>query len=48
VKKDLLRTGPPTAVVDVVKLQNQLECSGSAEIATLMIRKPEQQDINWK
>lgn len=48
VKKDLLRTGPPAGVLDVVKLQNQLECNGSAEIATLMIRKPEQQDINWK
>ena len=44
----LLRTSPPDGVVDVAKLIAQLECSGSAELATEMIRKPEQQDINWK
>jgi hypothetical protein len=48
VKKDLLRTSPPDGVVDIAKLIAQLECSGSAELATQMIRKPEQQDINWK
>jgi hypothetical protein len=48
VKKDLLRTSPPDGVVDIAKLLAQLECSGSAELATQMIRKPEQQDINWK
>lgn len=46
VKKDLLKTAP--GVVDVLKLRDQLACSGSAELATEMIRKPEQQDINWK
>jgi hypothetical protein len=48
VKKDLLRTSPPDGVVDIAKLLAQLDCSGSAELATEMIRKPEQQDINWK
>ena len=47
VKKDLLRAVPPAGVVDVAKLREQLQCSGSAELATQMIRKPEQQDINW-
>lgn len=47
VKKDLLRVAPPAGVVDIIKLQAQLQCSGSAELATEMIRKPEQQDINW-
>jgi hypothetical protein len=48
VKKDLLKTASPAGVVDIAKLREQLECSGSAELATQMIRKPEQQDINWK
>ena len=48
VKKDLLRTASPAGVVDVAKLRDQLACSGSAELAAEMIRKPEQQDINWK
>ena len=45
VRKDLLRA--PEGVVDIAKLREQLESSGSAEMATDMIRKPEQQDINW-
>ena len=45
VRKDLLRA--PEGVVDITKLREQLESSGSAEMATDMIRKPEQQDINW-
>lgn len=48
VKKDLLRAAPPGGVVDIAKLREQLSCSGSAELATEMIRKPEQQDIKWK
>ncbi len=45
VRKDLLRG--PEGVVDIAKLRQQLESSGSAEMATDMIRKPAQQDINW-
>jgi len=47
VRKDLLRNAAPAGVVDIAKLREQLECSGSAELAIEMIRKPEQQDINW-
>ncbi len=45
VRKDLLRA--PEGVVNIAKLREQLESSGSAEMATDMIRQPEQQDINW-
>jgi hypothetical protein len=48
VRKDFLRAAPPAGVVDIAKLRDQLQSSGSAELATEMIRKPEQQDINWK
>lgn len=48
VKKDLLKTAAPAGVVDLAKLREQLACNGSAELAVEMIRKPEQQDINWK
>ena len=47
VRKDLLRAASPAGVVDIAKLRDQLESSGSAELATEMLRKPEQQDINW-
>jgi hypothetical protein len=47
VKKDLIRTGPTTGVVEIAKLQEQLTSSGSAELATQMIRKPEEQSIKW-
>jgi len=46
VRKDLLRAAL-SGVVDIAKLREQLQSSGSAEFATEMIRKPEQQDINW-
>jgi hypothetical protein len=46
VKKDLLRSQPP-GVVDIAKLQEQLTTAGSAEFATQMIRKPEEQSITW-
>lgn len=48
VKKDLLRPGEPSGVVEIAKLQQQLASAGSAEFATQMIRKPEQQEIVWK
>jgi hypothetical protein len=47
VKKDLIRTGPTTGVVEIAKLQEQLTSRGSAELATQMIRKPEEQSIKW-
>lgn len=46
VKKNLIRSGP-TGVVDVAKLQVELASAGSAELATEMIRKPEEQSIAW-
>lgn len=47
VKKNLLRSGPTSGVVDVAKLQVELASTGSAELATEMIRKPEEQSIAW-
>jgi hypothetical protein len=34
-------------VVDIAKLQEQMTVVGSAEFATQMIRKPEEQSIKW-
>jgi hypothetical protein len=45
VKHDLLRSS--AGVVDVAKLQEQLTSTGSAEFATQMIRRPEEQSIRW-
>ncbi|HKG47205.1 MAG TPA: hypothetical protein VKB02_10785 [Pyrinomonadaceae bacterium] len=47
VKNDLLRSGPHAGVVDIAQLQQQLTSAGSAEFATQMIRKPEEQSIKW-
>ena len=47
VKETLLRAGPVGGVVDLANLQVELTTSGSAELATEMIRKPEQQSITW-
>ena len=44
---DLLRGGPVGGVVDVAKLQTELASAGSAEFATQMLRKPEEQTIIW-
>jgi hypothetical protein len=46
-KKNLLRAGPVSGVVDITKLQVELTTAGSAELATEMIRKPEEQSIAW-
>ena len=46
-KKNLLRAGPAGGVVDIAKLQVELTTAGSAELATEMIRKPEEQSIAW-
>jgi hypothetical protein len=47
VKKGLARNGAPGGVLDILKLRDQLASAGSAELATEMIRKPEEQSINW-
>ena len=47
VKKDLLRTESPAGVVEIEKLKNQLTVTGSAEFATQMIRRREEQSIKW-
>jgi hypothetical protein len=47
VKKDLLRAGALSGVVDVAALRDQLASAGSAEFAAQMIRKPEEQAIVW-
>lgn len=46
VKNNLIRNGAP-GVVEIAKLGNQLTSSGSAELATQMIRKREEQTITW-
>ena len=45
VKKQILRN--EGGVVDIAKLREQLLSAGSAELATEMIRKPEEQSIKW-
>ncbi|HYV13297.1 MAG TPA: hypothetical protein VE980_20500 [Pyrinomonadaceae bacterium] len=45
VKKQILRNDG--GVVDIAKLRDQLLSAGSAELATEMIRKPEEQSIKW-
>jgi len=47
IKKNLLRAGPTGGVVDITGLQVELTTNGSAELATEMVRKPEEQSIAW-
>lgn len=47
VKGSLLRPGRTGGVVEIAKLQEQLKSTGSAEFATQMIRRPEEQSIKW-
>lgn len=47
VMNEFRRNASSTGVVDISKLQEQLTTAGSAEFATEMIRKPEQQSIKW-
>jgi hypothetical protein len=47
VKTNFLRAGPIGGVVDLARLQTELTTNGSAELATEMIRKPEEQSIAW-
>ncbi|HJZ81714.1 MAG TPA: hypothetical protein VKD91_15260, partial [Pyrinomonadaceae bacterium] len=43
----LLRNSGPGGVVDIAKLRDELKSTGSAEFATEMMRKPEEQAITW-
>ena len=47
IKKNLLRAGAVGGVVDITRLQVELTTAGSAELATEMVRKPEEQSIAW-
>jgi hypothetical protein len=47
VMNNLLRTGSTGGVVELTNLQRELQSSGSAEFATQMIRRPEEQSIKW-
>src|ERR1051325_556811 len=47
VKTNFLRNGSVEGVVDISKLQAALASAGSAEFATQMIVKPEEQTITW-
>ncbi len=47
IKTNLLRPGPTGGVVDITRLQGELTTAGSAELATEMVRKPEEQSIAW-
>ena len=47
VKSNFLRSGPVDGVVDVSRLQAALASVGSADFATQMIVKPEEQSITW-
>jgi hypothetical protein len=47
VKSDFIR-GKIDGVVDIAMLQQQLTSAGSAEFATQMIQRPEQQSIKWE
>ena len=47
VENKFIRSGLPAGVVDVAKLQQELTSTGSAEFATEMILKPEEQSIKW-
>jgi hypothetical protein len=46
--KSLRRSEALDGVVDVVELGKKLGCAGSAQFAVRMIRKPEEQVIEWK
>lgn len=48
VKRDFKRRDAVEGVVDIAALRNKLACSGSAQLAVKMLRKPEEQVIEWK
>ena len=48
VKRDLKRRDAVEGVVDIAALRNKLACTGSAQLAVKMMRKPEEQLIEWE
>lgn len=46
--KSLRRSDALDGVVDIAALKSKLGCAGSAQFAVRMIRKPEEQVIEWK
>ncbi len=46
--KDLKRRDGVEGVIDIAALRNKLACSGSAQLAVKMLRRPEEQTIEWK
>ncbi len=48
VKRDLKRRDAVEGVIDIGALRNKLSCTGSAQLAAKMLRKPEEQVIEWK
>ena len=48
VKRDLKRRDSLEGVVDIAALCDKLACTGSAQLAVKMLRKPEEQLIEWK
>jgi hypothetical protein len=46
--KSLLRSDSLDGVIDITELKNKLACAGSAQFAVKMIRKPEEQVIEWR
>ena len=46
--KSLRRSEAVDGVIDIVALRDKLACVGSAQFAVKMIRKPEEQVIEWK
>ncbi len=48
VKRDLKRRDSLDGVVDIAVLRDKLACTGSAQLAVKMLRRPEEQLIEWK
>jgi hypothetical protein len=46
--KDVKRRDGLEGVIDIAALRNKLACSGSAQLAVKMLRRPEEQVIEWK
>jgi hypothetical protein len=48
VKRDLKRGDAVEGVINIASLRDKLACTGSAQLAVKMLRKPEEQVIEWK
>lgn len=48
VKRDFQRRDAVAGVIDIAGLRTKLACSGSAQLAVKMLRKPEEQVIEWE